>query len=192
MERKMTMEIKIANTNGKPTVSSIQVAKDFEKEHKNVIQTIKNLTAENSAVKDMFIENTYFTERGRQYKCYEITRDGFSLLVMGFTGKKDFKGFGCFGLSLWNGNDYSDKTLINESGVYSLIIGSKLESVKRFKRWITSEAFPSLRKYGSYSIVKPDSYMIEDKKCSPFKPTENIVNILVFHCFVNKLHNETV
>lgn len=87
-ERKMNMEIKIENTNGKPTVSSIQVAKDFEKEHKNVIQTIKNLTAENSAVKDMFIENTYFTERGRQYKCYEITRDGFSLLVMGFTGKK--------------------------------------------------------------------------------------------------------
>ena len=54
----------------------------MKKEHKNVIQTIKNLTAENSAVKDMFIENTYFTERGRKYKCYEITRDGFSLLVM--------------------------------------------------------------------------------------------------------------
>lgn len=75
----------------------------------------------------------------------------------------DFKGFGRFGLSLWNGNDYSDKTLINESGVYSLIIGSKLESAKRFKRWITSEVLPSLRKYGSYSIVKPDSYMIDDE-----------------------------
>ena len=60
----------------------MQVAKDFEKEHKNVIQTIKNLTAENSAVKNMFIENNYFTERGRKYKCYEITHDGFSLLVM--------------------------------------------------------------------------------------------------------------
>ena len=54
-------------------------------------------------------------------------------------------------------------TIINESGVYSLVIGSKLESAKRFKRWITSEVLPSLRKYGSYSIVKPDSYMIEDK-----------------------------
>lgn len=54
-------------------------------------------------------------------------------------------------------------TIINESGVYSLVIGSKLESAKRFKRWITSEVLPSLRKYGSYSIVKPDSYMIEDE-----------------------------
>ena len=84
----MENEIVIKNNDGILTVSSVQVAKDFEKEHKNVIQTIKNLTAENSAVKNMFIENNYFTERGRKYKCYEITRDGFSLLVMGFTGKK--------------------------------------------------------------------------------------------------------
>ena len=54
-------------------------------------------------------------------------------------------------------------TLINESGMYSLIFGSKLESSKRFKRWITSEVLPSLRETGSYSIEKKqDSYMIED------------------------------
>lgn len=79
-------------------------------------------------------------------------------------------------------------TIINESGVYSLVIGSKLESAKRFKRWITSEVLPSLRKYGSYSIVKPDSYMIEDKKCSPFKPTENIIDI---HSFIALLISST-
>ena len=48
--------------------------------------------------------------------------------------------------SLWNGNDFSDKTVINESGMYSLIFGSKLESAKKFKRWITKEVLPSLRK----------------------------------------------
>ena len=85
-----------------------------------------------------------------------------------------------------------ETTIINESGVYSLILSSKLPNAKRFKRWITSEVLPTIRKTGSYSIVKPDSYMIEDKKCSPFKPTENIINILVFHCFINKLHNKTV
>ena len=41
-------------------------------------------------------------------------------------------------------------TIINESGLYSLIFGSKLESAKRFKRWVTSEVLPSIRKTGGY------------------------------------------
>lgn len=53
--------------------------------------------------------------------------------------------------------------LINESGVYSLIFGSKLPKAKRFKRWVTSEILPTIRKTGSYSIQnKPDSYTIDD------------------------------
>lgn len=51
--------------------------------------------------------------------------------------------------------------VINESGLYSLIFGSKLENAKEFKHWVTSEVLPALRKTGSYSIT-PDSYMIED------------------------------
>lgn len=41
-------------------------------------------------------------------------------------------------------------TCINESGLYSLILGSKLESAKRFKHWVTSEVLPSIRKSGGY------------------------------------------
>lgn len=41
-------------------------------------------------------------------------------------------------------------TLINESGLYSLILSSKLESAKRFKHWVTSEVLPSIRKHGAY------------------------------------------
>ena len=41
-------------------------------------------------------------------------------------------------------------TLINESGVYSLVFGSKLPSAKQFKRWVTSEVLPSVRKHGAY------------------------------------------
>ena len=46
-------------------------------------------------------------------------------------------------------------TLINESGLYSLVLSSKLESAKRFKRWVTSEVLPALRKTGSYSVDIP-------------------------------------
>lgn len=43
-------------------------------------------------------------------------------------------------------------TVINESGLYSLILGSKLPSAKRFKKWVTSEVLPSIRKHGIYTI----------------------------------------
>lgn len=42
-------------------------------------------------------------------------------------------------------------TIINESGLYSLIFGSKLESAKRFKHWVTSEVLPAIRKTGQYT-----------------------------------------
>ena len=56
-----------------------------------------------------------------------------------------------------------EMTVINESDLYSLILSSKLPKAKEFKRWVTSEVLPSIRKTGSYSIQqKVDSYMIED------------------------------
>lgn len=47
-----------------------------------------------------------------------------------------------------------DTTIINESGVYSLVFGSKLPKAKEFKRWVTSEVLPSIRKNGFYSVPK--------------------------------------
>lgn len=45
-----------------------------------------------------------------------------------------------------------DMTCVNESGLYSLIFGSKLESAQKFKRWVTSEVLPALRKTGQYQV----------------------------------------
>lgn len=69
----------------------------------------------------------------------------------------DFKGFSQNGNAskLWSGNDFSNKTIINESGLYALIFGSKLESAKRFKHWVTSEILPSIRKNGTYQAHAP-------------------------------------
>lgn len=47
-------------------------------------------------------------------------------------------------------------TIINESGMYSLIFGSKLESARRFKHWVTSEVLPSIRRTGGYSMKESD------------------------------------
>lgn len=64
---------------------------------------------------------------------------------------------------IFDGNQDKESIIINESGLYSLILSSKLPNAKKFKRWVTSEVLPAIRKTGSYSIQsKPDSYTIED------------------------------
>lgn len=50
-----------------------------------------------------------------------------------------------------------NKVIINESGLYALIFGSKLPQAKKFKRWVTSEVLPSIRKTSSYSVEKKKS-----------------------------------
>lgn len=79
-------DIILSTQNGEPVASSRQIAESFGKEHKNVMQAVANLVAENSAAKSMFYETT-FENRGKQYPMYLMNRDGFTLLAMGFTGK---------------------------------------------------------------------------------------------------------
>lgn len=53
------------------------------------------------------------------------------------------------------GSNYKTQAFfINESGLYALILSSKLESAKRFKRWVTSEVLPAIRKKGGYIVAK--------------------------------------
>lgn len=53
---------------------------------------------------------------------------------------------------------------VNESGMYALIFGSKLESAKRFKRWVTSEVLPAIRKTGSYSATLTPAEQLQIRK----------------------------
>lgn len=57
-----------------------------------------------------------------------------------------------------------DMTIINESGLYSLIFGSKLPKAKQFKHWVTSEVLPSIRKHGGY--IKDQENLTEDELLS--------------------------
>jgi prophage antirepressor-like protein len=61
-----------------------------------------------------------------------------------------------------NGTLVSKTTLINESGLYSLIFSSKLESAKRFKRWVTSEVLPQIRKQGMYMTAGVANEIVEN------------------------------
>lgn len=70
--------------------------------------------------------------------------------------------------------------IINESGLYSLIFGSKLESAKKFKKWVTSEVLPQLRKTGSYGTPKLPQTPVEllELHYEAIKQVDNKVNTL--------------
>lgn len=71
-----------------------------------------------------------------------------------------------------------EMTIINESGLYSLVLSSKLPGAKKFKRWVTSEVLPSIRKHGAYmtpetleaAILNPDTMI---KLCTALKDEQD-------------------
>lgn len=80
-----------------------------------------------------------------------------------------------------------EMVIINESGLYALILGSKLESAKKFKHWVTAEVLPAIRKTGVYALSIPltehpgdvaklinaTSRLMERQGSAPHKVTEN-------------------
>ena len=62
-------------------------------------------------------------------------------------------------MMLFDGKQNKETTIINESGLYSLILSSKMPSAKKFKRWVTSELLPSVRKSGSCKPLSPQEMM---------------------------------
>ena len=81
-------DVVIKKIDGELVVTSRQIAEDFDKRHADVIEKIEELIKTENSVMTMFIETSYKAGTGKSYKEYLITRDGFSLLVMGFTGLK--------------------------------------------------------------------------------------------------------
>ena len=80
-------------------------------------------------------------------KCLNFKDKGDSPLSNKFNGLRSI---------LWdNPNDFKDKWLINESGLYSLILSSQLPTAKKFKHWVTSEVLPAIHRYGYYAPKAP-------------------------------------
>lgn len=81
--------------NDTPLTTSLIVAEKFGKEHRDVLKAIENLIADMGSAQNCTNSSPYFIKSSyvhpqnkRTFKVYNMTRDGFSLLAMGFTGKK--------------------------------------------------------------------------------------------------------
>jgi Rha family phage regulatory protein len=74
---------------GKVTVNSKQVSEHFEKAHRQVLRDIRELLEDSGEFgAHNFVLSSYISLQNKKLSCYEMTRDGFSLLAMGFTGKQ--------------------------------------------------------------------------------------------------------
>ena len=85
-----------ADTHDTARVDSLFVADFFEKQHKHVLRDIAKITEPTSGLSKEFIRenfkaDTYKDKTGRKLPCYQMTRDGFTMLVMGYTGAKAMK-----------------------------------------------------------------------------------------------------
>lgn len=82
-------ELVFRGQNDQVITTSLKVAETFEKEHRNVLKSIRKLmSATNVAVAQMFDETTYVNEQGKEQPMFVMNRDGFTLLAMGFSGEK--------------------------------------------------------------------------------------------------------
>lgn len=81
-------EIVFRGTNDQAMTSSLLVAKEFGKEHNKVMRDINNLACSQEFRAANFGESSYVSEQGKEFPMFTMTKDGFSFLVMGYTGKK--------------------------------------------------------------------------------------------------------
>lgn len=122
----------ITISNGQVVVSSRQIADDFEKRHDHILRDIEllkvNLTPQNWGM--LFIESEYRNENNRIFKEYLLTRDGFSLLVMGFTGQKALE----WKLKYIEAFNKMEKMLIEKAPSYQIA-----DPIERAKAWIQEQ-----------------------------------------------------
>ena len=117
--------------NGQVVVSSKQVAEHFEKQHFHVLETLDKLIIENPIMTEMFQKTSYTAGTGKAYPMFLMNRDGFTLLAMGFTGKKALE-WKLKYIQAFNAMEEQIKTLLAPS--YQIA-----DPIERAKKWIEEE-----------------------------------------------------
>lgn len=158
--------------NDTPLTTSRTVAEQFDKKHKHVLEDIRQiLAAENSATKFFF--ETSFNNRGKQYPEYLMTRDGFSLLAMGFTGKKALE-FKLKFIDAFNRMEETLRELANSPVINERWLETRLGTKKTFRPFTDAIALliSHVRRNGD---TRPEGYFYG-----------HIINILQNACGIRR------
>ncbi|EAH8402034.1 Rha family transcriptional regulator [Campylobacter coli] len=202
------VEVNLNIKENKVFINSLDLAKVFNKNHKDVLETTKN-QPQNDFTESNFILSTYKDKKGELRPCYNLTRDGFSLLVMGFTGEKAYKwkvefikAFNEMEKRLRNIEyEKHDKLAFRQSLGYKSQLAQQKEKYENkikalqydlekkkelsFKRKLSKEELLELRK-----ILARDYGMICIKEWEMSLVAEKIGKDTVFEAVLNKLEKE--
>ncbi|EQA4467070.1 Rha family transcriptional regulator [Campylobacter coli] len=202
------VEVNLNIKENKVFINSLDLAKVFNKNHRHILQTTKN-QPQNDFTESNFILSTYKDKKGELRPCYNLTRDAFSLLVMGFTGQKAYKwkiefikAFNEMEKRLRNIEyEKHDKLAFRQSLGYKSQLKqqkehyeNKIKALKydlekkkqlSFKRKLSKEELLELRK-----ILARDYGMICIKEWEMSLVAEKIGKDTVFEAVLNKLEKE--
>jgi anti-repressor protein len=148
---------------GTPVTSSLIVADIFEKDHKNVLQSIRELmTAENSAVLSMFYESTYTNAQNKKQPMFIMNRDGFSLLAMGFNGTKALQ-WKLKYIDAFNKLEEVVKTQVQLPDFTNPIIAARAWADEVEKKMIAEKKVETLEPKASYAdrVLEHDNQMVD-------------------------------
>ena len=151
--------------NNQVVTTSLQVAEYFDKRHADVLRQINNLITLNAKLRLGYESVTYEDSNGKKQPMYLMNRDGFTLLAMGFTGKKAMQ----FKIAYINAfNEMEDILRSGQENRYALsVLKSELAKVnKNLRRAITAGRLKYGNAYGpagdipsSFSLYEQDSFI---------------------------------
>lgn len=153
--------INLENKEGQLLVSSREVAGNFEKEHRHILRDISNIMSNDSAQNwtQYFLESNYKDLSGKTNREYLLTRDGFTLLAMGFTGKKALK----WKLKYIEAFNKMEKELMSNKSSYMID-----DPIERAKAWIKEQ---QEKEYLKLEVTKQEQIIGELKPRADYTDT---------------------
>mgnify|MGYP003273487523 FL=1 len=159
-------DIVFQGSEGQPLTNSMLVAEKFGKEHKSIIRVIRNLTAQNCAVKSMFVETTYLNGKQQEQPMYIMNRDGFTLLAMGFTGQKALQ----FKLDYIDAFNKMEQTIRSTRNLPSSVNTSMLKQLVETTQAMAAQISrmqEELNRQRDMLLLPPANVIVEEPRISP-------------------------
>lgn len=182
--------IKIENVHGEFLTTSKNVAEVFGKDHKNVLQSIERLECSQKFKELSFQPTSYRNGQNKIHPMYLITKDGFAMLAMGFTGKKAMKfkekyitAFNKMESVIFENDRLADPNLASINYIANALRVNEGSRIQMFQKCLTElghhAAIKALPDYTEEGLTKPISELLKDHnvKLSAVKANKMLVDL---------------
>lgn len=187
------VEVSFEVVGGEIFANSLQIAKVFEKRHDNILKAVDNLP-DDEFKSENFKFDSYFDKKGEQRRKANLTRDGFSLLVMGFTGEKAYRWKIEF-IKAFNMMEAKLKRqgIINYTNEIANLNAVLIDKAKRHKRQINGYKSQLVQHNKQITILKHElskfgEFDLTDPKFKPFS-SSHLSYAELFKAYVEVLGN---